>query len=273
MAKKPDEPKKPEDMTAKEIIAAQNARTAAPVEEVGSVVAAEVPADDIPVDDTPKPPDPWEVLARLTSAIEAIAGRSQQGESTDGKALEILTTAVMRLADASITGSKIVAESQIKAMRPSNEVVPEISVFNRRGRDPKAEGMDPKLHLATIKPPLKCDMFFPWVLEWESLTREEVQLLNLLEEGAYTVKLADRSKVTMTVDIKWNEANTKPSKLFVNHETAFNQANYRNVPPLTEILRQMLKQHDPDVRARSAAVLMDEEEEALIEVGQITVTQ
>lgn len=263
--------KKPEDMTAEEIVAAQNAKVSAPptaaTDEGEKIV--ESGTGDAP--GSPAPPDPWVVLSRLTSAIEAIAGRPQ-GEQ-NGQALEVLTQAVMRLADASISGSKLVAESQIKAVRPSNQVVPEISVFNRRGRDPQADGMDPKLHAATLKPHLKCDMFFPWILEWESLTREEVQLLNLLDEGAYVVKMSDRSKITMTVQIQWNEANTKPSKLFVNHETAFNQANYRNVPSMTEMLRQMLKQHDPMVRAQAAAILMDEEEEALIEVGQITVTQ
>lgn len=216
-------------------------------------------------------PNPWAVMKQLVQAIEHLQAR--QAPDQNNQALEILTQAVLRLSDASIAGSKQIADAQIKAVRPSNEVIPNISVFNRRGRDPLAAGCaDLALHKATLKPPLKCMMMIPWIAEWESLTREEVMLLNLLEEGAYVVKRQDRSKVTMSVTIRYAQDNRTPSLLFINHETAFNKENFRNMAPLPDILRDMLRQHDRPVAQRAAAVLTDEEEEALIEAGQLSVT-
>lgn len=97
-------------------------------------------------------------------------------------------------------------------------------------------------------------------------------LLNLLDDGAYVIKRADRSKITVTVRISYAEDNRTPSILFINHETAFNQENFRNMAPLSDMLRDMLKQHDRTVAQKAAAVLSDEEEEALIEAGQLSVT-
>lgn len=216
-------------------------------------------------------PNPWAIMNRLVQAIENMQQRPAGDQN--GQALEILTQAVLRLSEASIAGSKQIAEAQIKAVRPSNEVVPGISVFNRRGRDPLPEGCaDLSLHRATLKPKLKCMMMVPWIAEWESLTREEVMLLNLLEEGAYSIKRVDRSKVTLTVTIRYAEDNKTPSVLFINHDTAFNPENFRNMPPMPDMYRDMLKQHDRSIAQKAAAVLSDEEEEALIEAGQLSVT-
>lgn len=264
MKKKPDDTNL-EDLTPEQIAALTNPDDSEPV---GGKPEAPAEVPGVNADGTP---NPWAIMNRLVQAIEIMQQRPAQ--DTNGQALEILTQAVLRLSEASIAGSKQIAEAQIKAVRPSNEVIPEISVFRRRGRDPKLEGCaDPVLHYATLKPKLKCAMMIPWIAEWESLTREEVMLLNLLEEGAYVVKRQDRSKVTMTVTVRYAEDNRTPSMLFVNHETAFNQENFRNMAPLSDMLRDMLKQHDRPISQKAASVLSDEEEEALIEAGQVTVT-
>lgn len=264
MKKKTDETSL-EDLTDEQLAALTAPDVATPVggkpEEPASV------AGDNP-DGTP---NPWAVMNKLVAAIEGMQQRAAPDQNS--QALEILTQAVLRLSEASIAGSKQIAEAQIKAVRPSNEVIPGISVFNRRGRDPQADGCsDLALHKATLKPKLKCLMMIPWVAEWESLTREEVMLLNLLEEGTYVIKRQDRSKISVTVRITYAEDNRTPSLLFINHDTAFNQENFRNMAPLPDMLRDMLKQHDRIISQKAAAVLSDEEEEALIEAGQLSVT-
>lgn len=262
--KKPDDTPL-EDLTDDQIAALTNPNASEPV---GGKPEAPAEGPGVNADGEP---NPWAIMNRLVQAIEGMQQRPQGDQNS--QALEILTQAVLRLSEASIAGSKQIAEAQIKAVRPSNEVVPNLSVFNRRGREPLAEGCaDPALHKATLKPKLKCLMMIPWVAEWESLTREEVMLLNLLEDGSYVVKRQDRSKITMTVRITYAEDNRTPSLLFVNHETGFNQENFRNMAPLADYLRDMLKQHDRPIAQKAAAVLTDEEEEALIEAGQISVT-
>lgn len=219
--------------------------------------------------ETPRAPDPWEVLARIASAMEAIAASQKAAPAPDAgmaNMMETLSHALVRLSESNIEGSQLIASEQRRGndqKRPENKIIPNVSVFNRRGT--KLEEYQ--------KPLLKCLMMLPWLAEWESLTREEVELLNLLEAGTYVVKRIDRSKVTVTVNIEYKADSVTPSRLVVNHDTAFNNDNFRMMPALTDMLRDMLKQHDRDVRARAAAVLSDEEEEALIEAGQLTVSQ
>jgi arsenate reductase-like glutaredoxin family protein len=74
------------------------------------------------------------------------------------------------------------------------------------------------------------------------------------------------------VIVEYKEDGRTPSRLLMNHETAFNNDNFRMMPPLVDMLRDILKQHDRDVRALSAAVLSDEEEEALIEAGELSIS-
>lgn len=268
--KKQSDDKKPSDtpldeLTDEQLAALTNPDAPGPV---GGKPEAPVESAGVDADGQP---NPWAIMNRLVQAIEGMQQRPAGDQNS--QALEILTQAVLRLSEASIAGSKQIAEAQIKAVRPSNEVIPNISVFNRRGRDPKLEGCaDAAFHYATIKPKLKCMMMVPWIAEWESLTREEVMLLNLLEEGQYVVKRQDRSKVTLTVNIRYAEDNKTPSVLFINHDTAFNQENFRNMPPMPDMYRDMLKQHDRSIAQKAAAVLTDEEEEALIESGQLSVT-
>lgn len=205
-------------------------------------------------------PDPWVVMERMTAAIEALA----KGGGTESKAIEVLTQALQRMTDAQISTGLAQVEEQRRAFRPSNQLFPNVSVFNRRG-DLLGEEYQ--------KPPLKCMMMIPWLVEQSSCTREEVELLNLLEAGSYTIKRADRSKITMEVVIDYKSDRVTPSLLTIRHESAFNNDNFKMMPPLADMLRDMLKQHDRSIAMQAAAILSDEEEEALIEAGELSVSK
>lgn len=211
--------------------------------------------------ETPAAPDPWAILERLTAALEA---NKQQPSTEHTESINArLTEALERLAESNIQGAQIMASETRRAHRPSNEVVPGISVFNRRGE------MLPDYQ----KPKLKCIMMLPWLVEWESCTREEVELLNLLQAGEYNLKRIDNSKVRCTVVIDFKVDGITPSRLVMNHDTAFNNDNFKLMPPMTEMLRQILRQSvDKDIMKAAAAVLTDDEEEALIEAGELSIS-
>lgn len=214
-------------------------------------------------------PDP--LMERITAAIEAL---SKKTESTATEQALLLLTGVMeRLLTAQQTNQSLMLEEQRRQTRPENKVIPGISVFNRRGRDPQ-QGTTPKeIHLGTLKKPLKCPMMVPWIAEWESLTREEVDLLNLLEPGSFIVSRIDRTKITVSVQMRYKEDGHTPAMLLLTHETSFNNDNFKLMPPLSDMLRYILKQSDRVTAQKAAAVLSDEEEEALIEAGDLLVTQ
>lgn len=194
---------------------------------------------------------------RLILAIEMLARRDASPRNDD--LMERLTLALDRVAANQLEGSKLVARAQ----RPSNEVVPMRSVFNPRGET--LEGY--------TKPKLKCAIvLLPWQAENESMTREEIELVNLLQPGHYVVKRIDSSKIKMSIQAEYDVDGIKMTKLLLNHETAFNNDNFRLMPALPDYLRQILKQH-ADVAVQKAAreVMSMEEEEALIEAGDLSV--
>lgn len=197
------------------------------------------------------------MMAMMTNAIAALANKGG-----DDKAVVALTAAFDRMTAAQQQSANFAIEESRKAFRPSNQVIPNISVFNRRG----------DLLEDYKKPPLKCLMMIPWLVEWESCTREEVELLNLLEAGSYTIKRADRSKIAMEVVMEYKSDRVTPSLLTIRHESAFNNDNFKMMPPLPDLLRDMLKQHDRTIAMAAAMVLSDEEEEAAIESGDLSVS-
>lgn len=227
-------------------------------------------AEPEPAPVAPAAPDPWVVMGQVAAALQAIATKLDSPTAAAGTGEQLLAIqeqlvrTMDRLADANIQGAQIIATETKRAHRPSNEVVPGISVFNRRGSQLPDDAEGPR------KPPLKCVMLLPWLAEWESMTREEVELLNLLQPGEFVLKRIDNSKVRVEVRIDYKVDNVTPSRLILRHDTAFNNDNFKLVPPLNEMLRQVLKQHDSSIRQRAAAVLTDEEEEALIEAGELT---
>lgn len=202
------------------------------------------------------------MMQQMADALTALSKNSQGSNAGQ----EALTVALARLSEANLEGSKLIASETRRAARPSNEVVPMISVFNRRGQLLPDDATGPR------KPHLKCLMMIPWLVEWESVTREEAELLNLLEAGDYQMKRVDNSKVRVTVKMEYNTDGKRPSRLLLNHDTAFNNDNFRLVPDLVGMLRQILKQHDPEIAMLASRVMSDEEEEAMIEAGRLSVS-
>lgn len=220
-----------------------------------------------------------ETQAQMTQMMGLLIAKSASGGgggSEAGELARILGPALERLAESNLAGAKLITAEQRRTHRPSNEFPHLRSVFNRRGvllseQFPEghqmADGSDP------VKPPLKCLMLLPWLAEWESLTREEVELLNLMEPGSYVVKRVDNSKVKIDVVVEYKVDGKTPSRLVINHETAYNNDNHRLWPSIPEWARQVLRQHDPDTARLAAAIMTDEEEEALIEAGDLCVSQ
>jgi hypothetical protein len=202
-----------------------------------------------------QPPDPWAVLAGIQQALTLLAQRP--AESQDPDMMAKLTGAMERIASATTEAAeKTVLESK-RAFRPSNEVSPNRSVFHPRGR--------------ALTPDLKCRMAVPWPVSGDTETREEVQLLNLLEQGEYRVRRPDGSAYVERVTAK-TDLNGKLSDLNITNETAFNNDNYKTAPGLVDRLRQMLKQHPKPIREQAAAVLSMDEEQALIDSHELSVT-
>jgi hypothetical protein len=200
-------------------------------------------------------------------------GDAEQRGAEQHRADDDVDPALERVSETQLEGAKLVAQETRRANRPSNEVVPNRSVFNRRGE------LLPDTADGPRKPPLKCVMLIPWLVEWESINREEAELLNLLEAGEYHLALIDRSRIKMGIKIDYKLDGRTPSRLLMNHMgsdgqpgTAFNNDNFRLMPPLSDMLRQLLKQHSKEVRARAAGIVSDEEEEALIEAGELSVS-
>lgn len=221
-------------------------------------------SDDESGETTPAP-DPWAVMSQIANALEAISRKQEAAPDDRLMAMqEKLSVALERLADAQVESGKLIASETRRAHRPSNEVVPGISVFNRRGVGLPDDAQGPR------KRPLACIMLLPWLAEWESLTREEVDLLNLLVKcpGQYEAQKIDKSKIRMDVLVEYKLDSKTPSRMLVNHETAFNNDNFKMMPPLVDWVRHILKQ--TDMRKEAAAVMTDEEEEALIEAGELT---
>lgn len=218
------------------------------------------------------------VMDRMTAAIEKLANIQAAGQGNEqvNRLMETLSTAMVRMSETQMQGSQLVADQtrQIaletrRAHRPSNETPRNVSVFNRRGTLLE-DHPDPKMRYS--KPKLKCLMMIPWMVEWESCTREEVELLNLLQPGEYSLKRIDNSKIKVTVVITWGVDNLTPSQLVISHDTAYGNDQFKLMPALSDLLRQILKQHDMMTRAKASQVLSDEDEEALIETGDLSVS-
>lgn len=204
-------------------------------------------------------PDPWAILDRLTAAMERLSQAPATDQNRD--LLEKLSGALERVSDSSLAGAKLVADETRRAHRPSNEVVHKRSVYNLRGET--LEGYE--------KPKLRCVMMVPFLVENESVTREEVELLNLLEPGEFTIKRIDGSKVKVAISVTYGLDNVTPSRLLLTHETAFNNDNFKLLPPMSDTYRQILNQTNPEARRRGLAVLTMDEEAALIAAGELTV--
>lgn len=219
--------------------------------------AATAPAPVAAVDPT---------IAVMERLADAITRRESAGSSTSTDAILAKLTEMMgQLMQAQMAQTVAMQQQTLmegRAQRPSNQVVPMISVFNRRG-----ELLD-----EYKKPPLKCLMLIPWLAEWESLTREEVELLNLLEPGTFLVTRTDKTKIKVVVQVRYKEDGKTPSELLLNHDTGYNNDNFRLMPSMTDMLRQIIKQLPPQIARLAHDILTDEEEETMIAAGKLTVS-
>lgn len=204
-----------------------------------------------------------ELMASIAASMAVLVQRSDEKSEA---LVRTLAPAMERMAEATLQGAKMQADETRRAHRPSNEVVPLISVYNRRGVTlTLADGT------TYVKPKLKCRMSIPWPLDDDQVNREEVELLNLLEPGEYRIKRNDGTRILMTVQISYGIDQVTPSVLLMNHETAFNNDHKSLMPPLADTLRQMLRQHKPTIARLGAAIMTDEEEEALIEAKELPI--
>lgn len=184
-------------------------------------------------DDTPGPipvPVTMEtVLLALTKALEGIASGQVNSQRAATEALDMAA----------------------KMQQPDNRTGPNISALN-----PQGDSQYPR-------PKLRCVMFLPWEAEAESLTWEEIELLNLLRQGDYAVRRNDGVKVQVTVKVKMNLNGTSDT-LLMNSEAGYNDENAWMMPPLTNILRQILMGHPETKHAAASVMTMDERRAAVM---------
>lgn len=200
---------------------------------------------------------PSEFEARMAKAMESITARMASGQS-DGTS-EFLALAMMQLSEglkglreATLKSAQMQADMQRRVHRPENQFTPNISVFNLRGDKDFP------------RPQLKCEMLLPWPVskDTESLTREEIELLNLLQPGEWMILRTDRTRLKLTVRGQYKlDSTTELSRLSINHDTGFNNDNHRQMPH--DWIRQ-LAMANPKTRRAAVDVLTMDEEEALI---------
>lgn len=195
---------------------------------------------------------------RFTAALEAIAGRMASVPKDNPDALNRLADAFEKLTSA----QREIADGNTKTLRqihkPSNDNPPLIGPFNLRGDKDFP------------RPQPKCKIITPWTVphEMSLCTREEIELLNLLEPGEYLVRRTDGTRITLKVTGLKKLGSDEYDVITVNHPTAFKNEEQRLTPPLTDILRQMCKAK-PHLHAQAQAVLTMDEEEALILAGKL----
>ena len=191
------------------------------------------------------------IQARMLAALESLAAKPDRTDREDS-ALDRLAAAFERMASAQLEGADRVAKATKAVTRPSNEAPPKISTLNPRGDKDFP------------RPQLKATFLLPWAADWDTLTREEIELLNLILPGDYVVKRNDATKVKIAVRATYKVDSDTIDKVLFVHETAFNNDYHSLMPP--DWIRQMVRQN-PKTRAACDAVLTMDEEEDLILAG------
>lgn len=205
---------------------------------VGTVESDSSPAPvATPIDPTSIPePTMANIMLMLVKALETVAAGSANSQQMAAAALD----------------------QAARQQQPDNKFAPAISDFNPQG------------DLTYPRPPLKCQMFIPWEAEQESLTYEEIELLNLLESGEYGIRRNDGLRVNIKVRLKTN-LNGKPDTLLMNSESAYNEENSWMMPGLVSVLRQILAQR-PDTKFAASKVLTMEERIDMVRNGSLLVS-
>lgn len=192
---------------------------------------------------------------RMTRALESLEARAAQSADPGAlaSAMAMIAQAMTGMKEGMLQGAQIQADMQRRVQLPENRVAPMISAYNPRGDKDFP------------RPALKCDMRIPWQVEPESMTREELELLNLLEEGEFWVTRSDRSRVQMRVTVERKLGTDEPNLITVAHKSAFNRYEHRQLP--FDWIRQMVT-NNPATRERALKVLTIDEERALIAAGK-----
>lgn len=202
-----------------------------------------------------------EFQERMLKAMETLDSRKGEVSGNDElmrmmvKSQMMLADALMGLKTATIQAAQMQADMQRRVHRPENDINPKISAFNPRGDKDFP------------RPRLKCEFFLPWPVtnDQEQLSREELELLNLLQPGDWVIRRTDRSKLKIEVR-QTNKLNSdEPSRILIHHDTGFNNDNHRQIP--FDWIRQLVSAN-PKTKSAAAAVLTMDEEEALILAGQ-----
>lgn len=200
----------------------------------------------------------------ITSGYVAVAAPAQIPGMAPGAPITMenimlmMVDALAKIAAGQTNAQMVATQALDQAARqqqPDNRFAPGISVYNPQG------------DLQYPRPKLKCPMFIPWEAEEESATFEEIELLNLLESGDYSVKRNDETRVPVTVKISMNN-NGKADRLLMNSETSFNDDNHWMMPGLTVILRQILATR-PHTKLAAAKILTMDERMDMVMSGEL----
>lgn len=198
--------------------------------------------------------------------------RAQDDETPD-------MTGLSELAQAILTGNERIAE-EMRAERAARSKHEE-KIVNRLGRYKENPDGSPKRSVFNLRgqrdyplPALKCRLFAPHPIdpdpEISGMTREEIELVNLLEPGEYRFTLNDQSMTTMVLSAVKNKATGKVEQMRVE-TPAFDREMFKQMPPMRAWLREVLSQHPDDIPARADAVLTMKQEKDLIAKGELEV--
>ncbi len=182
-------------------------------------------------------------------------GRPPKAESINrdlADALKSLADATMKQAEEN--SAVVRAKEMTKAMYPQNQSPPRISDLNPRG-DKDYPRPDP----------IYDKLFLPWQAEKEDLTREELELINLIQPGEYSVRRHDGTEVKIDAKVVTNDVSGKPEQFWLISPMAFSSENRLLMPSLVETLRQMAGDAAKDVMP------MDEERR-LVASGELGVS-
>jgi len=174
-------------------------------------------------------------------------------ESVDDRLLKILEAQQQASA-----AQMVLAQATAKRLQPKSlEVsqITQISPFNPRGEKdfPMAR--------------LKCAIYAPWKIDPQghNLTREEVDLFNLLEPGEYSFDLNDGAPATMRVVGVRNDATGVIEQLQLSPTPTWDNEHKGRFRSMADTLRQMLGDRASSVRSMR-------QEKALIADGQLAVS-
>ena len=166
----------------------------------------------------------------------------------------VIAAALAKLAEIAQSQTQQTAIIAKQNAPKNNENGPDTSVFNPRGE--KDFPM----------PKLKCDIFAPYKLDRHGnhgLTREEVELFNLLEPGEFVIEGLDGAPIKVAVRAVKNASTDKLEKLFL--DTLWDEEHFRTMPPARKWLREVYPK-------ASASIMTMAEENRQIREGLLPIS-